>query len=436
LNRPIQEIVGAGRPITQLVEGDEGHHTPVLLRNGSLLFTILRGGWHSAVNSVAVWRPNASSAQEIVPNATSPAVVAGDTLVFAQARTFYAARWDATRMRPAGEPRALDLRVQPNAYAAAPMYAVADNGTLVYAEPAAGRRLVWVDRQGREEFVNADERFFAHLRISPDGTRVATYLPDGDRDIWVFGLARPTVDRLTFGPARDTMPVWSPDGSRIFFTTGENKVRSIAADRSADVVPIFNGPRGERIHPLSMSPDGTQLVVQWDQMPTRIDQRVLRLGPTPQLSPLIGESGTERDGRLSPDGRWLAFQSDESSQGLEGHITVRPFPDVSSRRWVISSGVGRQPVWSRDGRELFYRTEDGTVMSVPIRTSPSFTHGTPTRIVTPPQTLRDWASGPTYDVSPDGRRFLFIKAPELDIQSLRVVLNWDLELKARMAGTE
>jgi serine/threonine protein kinase len=436
LNRPIQDIVAAGRPITQLAEGDEGHHTPILLPNGSLLFMILRGGWHSAVNSVAVWASNGSSAQEIVANATSPALVGGDTIVFSQGHTFYAARFDVQRMRLAGEARALELRVQPNAFAAAPMYAVAANGTLVYAELAAGRRLVWVDRQGREEFVKTDERFFAQVRISPDGTRVATYLPDGDRDIWVFGLTRPTVDKLTSGPARDTMPVWSPDGSRIFFTTGENRVRSIAADRSAGVVSVFDGPRGERIHPLAMSPDGTQLLIQWDQMPRRIEQRVLHLGPTPELLPLVGESGTERDGRLSPDGRWLAFQSDESSQGLEGHISVRPFPDVSSKRWVISPGVGRQPIWSRDGRELFYRTEDGTVMSVQVQTKPSFFHEPPVPVVTPQWTLRDWANGPTYDVSPDGRRFLFIKAPELDIHSLHIVLNWDVEVKARLGGSD
>jgi Tol biopolymer transport system component len=175
--------------------------------------------------------------------------------------------------------------------------------------------------------------------------------------------------------------------------------------------------------------------MQWDTMPTRIDQRVLRLGDRPELLPLVGDSGSERDGRLSPDGRWLAFQSDEAAQGREGHITVRPFPDVHSRRWVISPGLGRQPVWSRDGRELFYRAEDGTVMSVPVRTTPSFQHGPPVPVVTPVDTLQDWAGGPSYDVSPDGRRFLFIKAPELDIRSLHVVLNWDVAVKAKIAGT-
>ena len=99
----------------------------------------------------------------------------------------------------------------------------------------------------------------------------------------------------------------------------------------------------------------------WDILPKRIDLRLLELGATPQLTPLIGQSGTERDGRLSPDGKWLVYQSAESTGGgRDGQIMVRPFPNVDAYRRIISPGVGRQPIWSRDGREIFYRTEDGT----------------------------------------------------------------------------
>ena len=116
---------------------------------------------------------------------------------------------------------------------------------------------------------------------------------------------------------------------------------------------------------------------------------------------------------------------------------VRPFPDTQSFRRILSPGVGRQPIWSRDGREIFYRSEDGTVMSVPITTTAaphSLVAGTPVRVISPVDTLRDWATGPNYDVSPDGRRFLFIKTPELDIRSLKVVLNWDVAVREKIAG--
>ncbi|CAN5686273.1 hypothetical protein BH24ACI4_BH24ACI4_23660 [soil metagenome] len=433
LGRPISEL-GKGN-VTKLAPGEEGHYTPVVTADGSLLFTVLRGGWHSQGNSVEVWSAEDGAARQLVPNATSPQMLDRDTLIYAQGHAFFAASVDPEAMRVIGEPRALGLRVQPAAFSAAPMYALAGNGTLVYAEPARGRRLVWIDRQGREEPVNAEERMYSHLRLSPDGTRVATYQPDGDRDLWVFGLRSPSVLRLTSGPARDVMPVWSADGSRIYFTTAENKVSWIPADRSREGVTLFEGPPRERVFPLSISRDETELLVQWDQMPSRIDQRVLRLGPTPQLTRLLAESGSERDGRLSPDGRWLAYQSDESAEGREGYIMVRPYPDVHAQRWVISSDVGRQPIWSRDGSEVFYRAEDGTVMAVPVKTAPRFWHGTPVPVVRPRQTLSYWSMGPTYDVAPDGR-FLFIKAPELDIHSLQVVLNWDVAVKSVLAGGE
>ena len=116
---------------------------------------------------------------------------------------------------------------------------------------------------------------------------------------------------------------------------------------------------------------------------------------------------------------------------------IRPFPDTRAFRRIVAPGAARQPIWSRAGREIFYRTEDGTVMSVAFKTTatpPYVTFGTPTRVVTPVNTLRDWATGPTYAVSPGGDRFLFIKAPELDIHSLTVVLNWDVAVDAAIAG--
>jgi Tol biopolymer transport system component len=262
---------------------------------------------------------------------------------------------------------------------------------------------------------------------------VAIYQADGDRDVWNYALDGSQRVRLFSGPERDAMPVWSPDGSQIYFTIGERNIYRAPADGSSAPTLIFRQAPPSRLHPLAITSDGKRLLTHWDELPGLIDLRVLELGPTPTLTRLVGDSSTERDGRLSPDGRWLVYQSEESSEGLEGQIVVRPFPDIRSERWIISRGVGRQPIWSRDGSEIFYRTEDGTVMSVPVTTAPRFEHGPPSRLITPAQTVRDWMNGPTYDVSPDGKRFLFIKAPELDIRSLNVVLNWDVEVRTALA---
>jgi hypothetical protein len=234
------------------------------------------------------------------------------------------------------------------------------------------------------------------------------------------------------------MPVWSPDGSEIFFTTADRNINRIPADGSTGPQTVFRQPQPDRLHPLSITPDGKYLLTQWDILPKRVDLRLLEIGATPQLKPLIGQSGTESDARLSPDGKWVVYRSAQSTgDGRDGQIMVRPFPNVDAYRRIVSLGLGSQPIWSRDGREIFYRTEDGGVMSVAIRVTPRppyFIYEAPVRVVSPVNTLRDWG-GPTYDVSPDGKRFLFIKAPELDIHSLTVILNWDVEVKAALTGT-
>jgi Tol biopolymer transport system component len=428
--RGIQEYLPEQRPLTTLAEGEEGHLTPLALADGSLLFTGLRGGILSTLNSINVWRPGATKAQEVVPHASSPQLLGRDAIVFAQGQALFAAGFDSRAIRLTGEPRAMGIQVQTTAYSAAPMYAVAENGTLVYAERPGGRRLVWVDRAGREEFVKAGERMYSHLRLSPDGSRVAVYALDDDRDLWVIALNGSFVHKLSSGPARDVMPVWSPKGDEIFFTTAERNINRVPADASAPAHMFFPLPGPDRLHPVSITPDGKSLLMQWDIMPKRIELRLLDLGANPQLTPLLGDSGTESGGRLSPNGRWLVYQSTETTGGRDGEIMVRPFPDVRTRRWVVSTGIGRQPVWSHDGREIFYLAEDGTVMSLRFSPTDGPYAEPPVRVVTPVNVIRDSGSGPTYDVSPDGQRFLFIKAPELDIRSLNVVLNWDVEVNA------
>jgi hypothetical protein len=402
------------------------------LPDGSLLFTGLRGSMLSNLNSINVWRPNAATAQEVVPHATSPQLLGGDAIVFAQGRALFAAGFDSRAIRLTSEPRAMGIQVQTTSLSVAPMYAVSDNGTLVYAEHPGGRRLVWVDRDGREEFVRADERMYAQMRLSPDGTRVAAGVHDGD--LWVVPLDGSSAQRLTSGQG-GAMPVWSRDGKDIFFTRSARIIHRVPADASAPPTTIYQMPKPARLHPLSVFPDGN-LLMTWDTMPERADLRVLELGANPQLKPLPLGEGTEHNGQVSPNGRWIVYQSQESTGGRDGEIMVRPFPDVQTRKWVISRGIGRSPIWSRDGREIFFRVEDGTIMSVPFRPADGpYDKVTPVRVVTPVNTIRDWANGPTYDVSLDGRRFLLIKAPELDIRSLTVVLNWDVAVKATLGGT-
>jgi len=437
---PIRQISPDGsddRPLTQISEGEEGHLTPLLMRNGSLLFTSVRGGFESHLNSIRVRKPDNAQASELVPDASSPQTLGSDLLVFARGAALLAAGFDSDAVRLTGEPRAMNEREVQTARNGAPMYAVANNGTLVYAASPGGRRLVWIDRDGREEPAKTDEGPYGILRLSPDGTRVAASLGGADRDLWVIALDGSSKQRLTTGAPRDTMPVWSPDGSEIFFTTADRIINRVPADGSTAPQAIFPQPAPARLHPLSITPDRKYLLTIWDILPKQQGLRLLELGATPpRLTSLIEQSGTEGSGQLSPDGKWIVYQSAESTGGgRDGQIMVRPFPNVNAFRRIISQGHGSQPIWSHDGREIFYRTEDGGVMSVAIKvtpTSPYLIHDAPVRIMSPVNTLHEC---PCYDVSPDGRRFLFVKAPELDIRSLNVVLNWDTDVKATLAGT-
>jgi Tol biopolymer transport system component len=372
----------------------------------------------------------AGKARELVPDATTPRLL-DEAIVFARGRSLMAAGFDSRAIRLSSEARALDLQVQTTRWGA-PMYALSNSGTLVYAKPAAGRRLVWMDRSGQEAYVKTDERMFTHLRLSPDGTQIVVGGDEGR--LWIFSPDGALAYRLTSGPAGDSMPVWSPDGSKIYFTTGGRKISVIPADRSKPAEILFEVPSPQRLHATSITADGTRLLTHWDLMPKEVDLRVLELGPPAALTLLMGDSHTESDGQLSPDGRWVAYQSAESTHGDEGQIVVSRFPDVRAGRQVISEGLGRHPIWSRDGRTLYYRTEDGAVMSAAITTSPSFKNDAPVRVVKPVSTLQDLCCGQTYDVAPDGQRFLFIKAPDNDIRSLEVILNWDVEVKEVLAG--
>ena len=221
--------------------------------------------------------------------------------------------------------------------------------------------------------IDAPQRAYDSLRLSPDAKKVALYIADQDHDIWTWDFARGTLVRLTKTRAFDSAPVWTADGSRIIFSSspaGIENLFSQAADNTGSAKRLTTSPRTQT--PTSVVPDGTRLIVQEFVPMTGGDLRMLRLdtkseGPG-DFEPLLQTSFNELNGEVSSDGHWLAYQSNDSGRF---EVSVRPFPNVNDGHWTISPNGGTLPTWSRSGKDLFYLDGANVLMAVPVRTVPA-----------------------------------------------------------------
>lgn len=336
--------------------------------------------------------------------------------------------------------RRLQVLGQPAESVSGPIveFAVAADGTLIYspASESGAHTLVWVDRQGREYPVGAPPQPYLYPRISPDGTRIALdVLGTPDRDIWIWDLRRKTLDRFTVDTAGNPLVAWSGDGRHLAFGSdrfGHTLVFMQAADGSGRPEQLMSGDRIQM--PLSFAPDGRLLFSEEVEGHGR-NIHALALDGSRTVEALVATTANELNGEVSPDGRWLAYDSNESGQF---EIYVRPYPQVDGGRWKVSRQGGRQPLWSPVGRELFYRDFFGAVMAVPITGAPAFTAGEVREIVKggPYTGAGPFGSARTYDVAPDGQRLLMIKRHTTIGTAPRivVVVNWFEELKRLVPG--
>ena len=412
----------------------EDHTAPQILPGGrAVLFTINSARLVSN-SQLAVLDLATGAAKPILSGASHGRYTESGHLVYGAGGVLRAVGFDLDAMRVRGSPVPVAERVLTKNSGMA-NFDVASNGTLVYEAGDSAvllqeRSLVWVDRQGREEAIPAPKRAYIYPRISPDGTRVALDIRDQENDIWIWDLARQTLSRLTFDPGFNRGAVWTPDGKRIVFAIerdGDESLYWQAADGSGAPERLSTAQSGRQQFPMSMSRDGTRLVFSEPGQPP-FDLLMLTLADKKSES-LLNSRFSEANGEVSPDGRWLAYQSDETGMP---EVYVRPFPNGSGR-WQVSSAGGNRPAWASSGRELFYLQNDGPMMAVPILTGATgaFTFGTPQRLFDSRYSLVQ--SGRTYDVTKDAKRFLMVKTDRLDPglppTQLVVVLNWTQELK-------
>jgi serine/threonine protein kinase/Tol biopolymer transport system component len=360
-------------------------------------------------------------------------------LLFTRNGTLMAQPFDAKRLALSGEP--IPLMEQVNAYA------ISDNEVLIYRRAAGetgqgSTQLIWLDRNGKPAGqVGGPANYSGDVRLSPDGRRAAVDVVTGaNRDIWVIDIARSVPSRLTFDGANNWSPIFAPDGGRVVFSRGPNatqppnKLYLKSSSGTGNDELVFEGEAtGEAIFPEAWSPDGQHVIFARNKTPGNVptDLWVLPLSGDRKAFRYVPTRFRQVQSALSPDGRWLAYTTNESGTY---QIVVQPFPDSGAGKWQITANGGTEPRWRGDGRELYYLGLDGKIMAVSIKADKTVEAGQPVPLF---QTTLNTPVNPglkRYDVTADGQRFLIISlvasAPaQANPNPITAVINWTAALK-------
>lgn len=389
---------------------------------GSYPYFLPDGNHFLATRQDGVWLGalDASQTRQIVPDPSSaefmapPAGSRIGAVIFARGSALMALPLDVKRLEPAGDafPIAQEIAGGADSYR---LLATSNAGVLAYVSgQRADWKYEWRDREGGKlgSYPNAG----AVAMISPDGKKLVGDRPDGG--LWVVNLASGAAARLTF--AGGFNPVWSPDGRYVAYgKVGDGIYRKLANGTGEEELLIKDKSLAV---PKSWSPDGKILVYAEINPGTGADLMAIAVNGDRKPFPIVQTSATEDQGQFSPDGRWLAYTSNESGQA---EVYVVPFPPQPGAKWLVSRGGGVQPRWRRNGKELFYISSDSKMMSVEIDTRPAFQSGTPHALFQSNIVDTGIRTGPmSWDVAPDGSRFLIISPNASDTAALTLNLNW------------
>jgi serine/threonine-protein kinase len=441
----LQRVAADGGPVTVLTRPDRArgeldHVQPGWLPGGrSVLFTILsvRGGLDAS--KIAILDLTSGETRIVLEGGYGARYVDSGHLLYVAAGALWAMRFDLSRLASPGAPIEVLRPVTIGPLGANAEFDIARDGTLVYSRGATSANEVvpvWVDRQGRESPLPLPRSGYRHPRLSPDGKRVVLDPHRGGSqggDLYVWELGRPwsSAIQVTVAPGIDWFPVWTPSGRQLLFGSWR------AGGFSNLYLFDFETGSTERLTdsrdmqlPTSITPDGRTVIFHSFTK----SLQAFRLDSRGDPITLVETPDEERNGELSPDGHWLAYEGESQSVPGQIDVYVRPIPDVNRGVWQVTRDGGIFPVWSRTGRELFYFTVDGRMVAVPVEASgPTWKVGGPTELFRGSYEIReDGSLGRQYDVAADGRFLMLKHEAGADAPHFVVVQNWVAELARRV----
>ena len=417
---------GACRPATALdiSRKEQTHRWPSFLPDGRHFLYYASKGSGQEPGEIFIGSLEGGPPKHLMSSGSLAIFAPPGYLIFDRGRQLVAQPFDLDRMELRGAPVPIGGQPYRNAdMSGLRQIAVSESGVLAFqtGEYAQTSRLVWLDRGGREiGTVAADARYYAP-RLAPDGSRLAVTRWDQDTtigDIWLFDLSRNLGSRFLFSAADEILAVWAPDGQRVIFSSsreGVNDLFQARADRAGSEEPLLQS-RIWKV-PDDVSPDGQHLLYE-TLVKGSVTLWFLPLSGVRDPKPFSAAQFSSYAGQFSPNGRWVAYCSNESGRP---EIYVGAFPGPGGK-WQVSTAGGGMPLWRADGRELFYYSADGSLVAVDVTTEPVFEAQAPrtlfkVRLSAPPDRQ--------YDVSSDGKRFLVnLVAGSTDPVQATMVLNW------------
>lgn len=347
----------------------------------------------------------------------------------------YAVAFDLRNLAVKGDPVLLANNVR--------NYAVSDSGVLAYipgsgTETSSLANLFWVNFKGKEEKIDYPADTYAFPSVSPNGTQIAVGVgTSSNADIWILDLVRKNRMQWTRNPGPDFAPLWTGDGKRIVFSSGsKGGLCRKKSDGSGEEELLFSFPDGMPLAWSWADNGNTLAVTRLSQNPPGFDFGVLPMEGDREWKPLLQETHYERQPQISPDGHWIAYASNEEGK-LE--VYIRPFPEVGEARRKVSIDGGENPLWSPDGGELYYRNK-GAVLAVTVKTDPELWLEAPRILFRGPYLQVGSSVGTSWDIHPDGKRFLMKKPASVEGEEtsvefprkINIILNWFEELKEKV----